>query len=80
MKWEDRPYKGTLASLKAGRFEIAVHHYVGCGEMLFMSCHDAGYSAWPLESISLESAKREAVELVKARISEALEQLESEAG
>jgi hypothetical protein len=63
------PQKWTLAvgdSMET--FIIVVHHYLGCGDQWFASCHAVNLSQHVLSSRGVEDAKIEAVSLVYRRL------------
>jgi len=41
MEWEieRRDGKITATTVKVGQFKLSVHHYIGCGDIWFMSCY-----------------------------------------
>lgn len=61
MKWEykDRATKTTIAG-----FEVSIHKYIGCGDMLFVSCYPLGIKQHDLHTEDEEYAKIEALRVV----------------
>lgn len=59
---------------RCGKFRLIVHHYHGCGDTWFASCHRI-FEQHELKSKDIEDAKVEAVELLKKILTEALESL-----
>lgn len=47
---------------------ISVHHYVGCGEEWFVSCHDLRIERRPLKATDAEKARAEALDVVRRRV------------
>lgn len=63
--------------LDAGCANIVIHRWAGPHGWR-LTCKEAHYDAHPLDTDSLEQAKRAAVALVRARLRDALEALDKE--
>lgn len=70
--WKTEQYK---ARLKVGKFSLVVHRYLGCGEQYFATCHHGPFEKAPLESLDLEDAKKEALEMFVKTLREAANDL-----
>lgn len=80
MKWKsDATHKqeekdGSIFILKDIGFKLSIHKYSGCGDKLYLSCGELGFTQTPLNTENFE----EAVELVKHKIIQRMRELESE--
>jgi hypothetical protein len=58
-EWTIEPAKGL---------RIIIHHYLGCGDAWFVSCHGINLSQRQLQNIDVEDAKSEALSVVYSRL------------
>lgn len=58
MEWENERRGGEIiySTARVGRFKLTVHHYVGCGELWFVSCYGI-FDRIELGSMSLNQAQ-----------------------
>lgn len=60
-----------------GTLRLSVHHYIGCGDTWFASCHEF-FSAYELVGVtSVEDAKIAAAEKLRGILSQCLNRLEN---
>lgn len=72
--WEDQFRKGELtgSEIYFGNFRLAVHHWVGCGDVWFASCYGV-IDRRTLDSTSLPEAKNEGKTMLQMILEEAIE-------
>jgi hypothetical protein len=56
-------------TLNTGKLRIVVHHYMGCGDVWFLTCYDIGVERFDLQITDTHLAKAVAVKTVKAQLS-----------
>jgi hypothetical protein len=61
--------------LNAGAVRIVVHHHIYHRDAWLVSCHELRLDCRDLDAATADEAKRKAVEVVRARLEESLEQL-----
>jgi len=68
-KWEDETRSGEIigASVKIGDSRLSVHHYMGCGDLWFVSFYGM-FDKKELAPATLEGAKSDALEMLKDKL------------
>ena len=80
MKWKSNALRnqkendGTIFYLKEINLKLSIHKYLGCGNNLYLTCSELGFSR---ESLKTECFD-EAVEIAKNKINQRLEYLQNE--
>lgn len=73
-KYEQKPEEGTIFELKNNNLKMSIHHYVGCGDLWFLSCRSLGISCRDLYTNDFNEAVIKAKEIVWEDISGLLEE------
>lgn len=60
--------KGSIFDLKNNNLNIAIHHYIGCGDNWFLSCHVLGIKAWNLHSTDFNEAVLKAKDIINKKV------------
>jgi len=71
----DKVRRPSIWEAKTKNLRIAVHHYVGCGDEWFVTCHDLHVERRPLKSVDIEAAKAEAVRFLMRRAKQIVAEL-----
>ena len=73
MKWDSERRNGKVISTtaKIGSFRLSVHHYMGCGDIWFMSCPGI-FNQTELGEMSLNDAKVIAAAKLQLKLEKAI--------
>jgi hypothetical protein len=66
--WIQSSENKTTYTMYFNNFRVSVHKYIGCSDMLFMSCHKFDIECLDLKTTNIDEAKKSAIILLKAYI------------
>lgn len=59
--------KGSIFDLKGYKISVSIHKYAGCGDELYLTCKELGFSLYNLDTTDFNKAVQKAKELLLAR-------------
>lgn len=71
----DKVRKPSIWETSTKNLRVSVHHYIGCGDEWFLTCHDLHVQRLSLKSADIEAAKAEAIRFLVRRAKQIVAEL-----